>query len=163
MAWVGTGCWKTPRLLVPRPRLQLGLWWTKEIASDLLGGQSKEKVGTACSIVPHSRISQICWFIAYFCHLMLKSGMWKSSGEFLFSGLCPTRLQDPSHMAPKMGHLYLSLLLGFWFPFQSTLSTLRPPSRHFCHCLRASPLLLNTPSSPGGPALICDDIRYIVV
>lgn len=78
-------------------------------------------------------------------------------GCFLSLGQTP----GPSRMAPKMGHLYLSLLLGFSFLFLFLL--LGPPSRHLCHCLGASPPLRKIPSSPGSPALICDDIRHIRV
>lgn len=59
---VGTGCWEAPRPLSTRQGLQLGLWRSKAITSDLPGGQSNEKLGTAWSIVQHSRISQL---IAY--------------------------------------------------------------------------------------------------
>lgn len=62
---------------------------------------------------------------------MSEPGMWKSSGEFLISRLCFARLQGSSHIAPKMGHLSLSLLLGSWFPFQRSLYALGTSANAF--------------------------------
>lgn len=71
--------------------------------------------------------------------------MWKSSGAFLVSKLCSAGLQGPSHMAPKMGHLYLSLLLGSWFPFQRSLCALGPSLQ----ALLPMPLSLPSPCPLG--------------
>ena len=109
LALMGIDCLETPSSIDPKAKFPVGTLQDKVACWAPMSSVWNSLIhSTALNSLPIS----FFFFLAIWCRNL-------AFGSHLGHLLSLGQTSDPSRMAPKMGHLYLSLLLGFSFPFLS--------------------------------------------